>query len=166
MRGEAFQDRIPDNRCFGCGPENPAGLRIKSTWEGPRSSVCTYRPEAYHSAGPAQYLNGGIIATLIDCHSVCTAVAWLYRAEGREVGSEPTIWCVTGELSVRYLLPTPIAGEVTLRAIVLEAGAKKVRLECTLSAGDEERAVGEVLAIRVPSGWLHGTGSEPDGGRP
>lgn len=74
----AFQDQIPDNNCYGCGPGNREGLRIKSFWDG-EAAVCTYRPEHHHSAGPPQFLNGGIIATLIDCHSVCTAIANAYR---------------------------------------------------------------------------------------
>ena len=154
MSPEAFQDRIPDNRCFGCGPDNADGLRIKSYWDGPDSSVCTYRPEAYHSAGPDHFLNGGIIATLIDCHCVCTAVAWYYREENREIGSLPKVWCVTGELSVRYLSPTPIPDDVTLKAEVLESGEKKLRLACTLSSSGELRAESEVVAIRVPPDWL------------
>jgi hypothetical protein len=58
----AFQDLIPDNLCYGCGPHNQGGLRIKSYWEGDES-ICVYRPERHHSAGPPQFLNGGIIAT-------------------------------------------------------------------------------------------------------
>ena len=107
MSSTAFQDLIPDNGCYGCGPANPHGLRIKSVWEG-EEAVCVYRPEPHQSAGPPQFLNGGIIATLIDCHSVCTAIAHAYRAEGRPIGSAPHIWCVTANLNVTYLRPTPL----------------------------------------------------------
>ena len=88
----AFQDLIEDNFCFGCGPINEQGLQIKSYWDGPGVSICTYLPEPFQTAGPRGILNGGIIATLIDCHCVCTAIAYAYEREGREVGSVPEIW--------------------------------------------------------------------------
>jgi acyl-coenzyme A thioesterase PaaI-like protein len=152
MEPIAFQDLIPDNRCYGCGPHNPRGLKIKSYWEGD-GSICIYQPERHHSAGPPQFLNGGIIATLIDCHSVCTAIANAYRMENRQIGSDPSIWCVTANLNVTYLRPTPLDRPVTLRARVTEAGPKKTLLQCRLYSDSAECARGEVLAVRVPNSW-------------
>lgn len=148
----AFQDQIPDNLCYGCGPHNHGGLRIKSFWAG-EESVCTYQPERHHSAGPPQFLNGGIIATLIDCHSVCIAIANAYRMENRPIGSAPHIWCVTANLNVTYLRPTPLEMPVTLRARIAESGIKKTLLECRLYSNSEECARGDVLAVRVPNTW-------------
>jgi acyl-coenzyme A thioesterase PaaI-like protein len=152
MASIAFQDQIPGNGCYGCGPSNRDGLRIKSYWEG-EESICIHRPEPHHSAGPPQFLNGGIIATLIDCHSVCTAIANAYRSENRPIGSAPHIWCVTANLNVTYLRPTPLDAPVTLRARVAEAGPKKTVVRCRLYSGSEECARGEVLAVRVPGSW-------------
>ena len=149
---EAFQDLIPNNLCFGCGPQNAHGLRIKSFWSGDEA-VCTYHPESYHMAGPPQYLNGGIIATLIDCHCICTAIAHLYKTEGRTVGCEPNIWCATGKLEVRYLRPTPIDSPVDLRARIVEASPRKVVLHCTLSSCGQPTAEAEVVAVRVSDAW-------------
>jgi acyl-coenzyme A thioesterase PaaI-like protein len=98
-------------------------------------------------------LNGGIIATLIDCHSVCTAIASAYRAENRPIGSDPHIWCVTANLNVTYLRPTPLDLPVTLRARVAEAGPKKTLVQCALYSNADECARGEVLAVRVPNSW-------------
>ena len=80
---------------------NAYGLRIKSYWSGDEA-VCTWDPKPYHTAGPKHVLNGGIIATVIDCHCICTAIAAAYRAEGREIGTEPMIWYATGSLQVTY----------------------------------------------------------------
>ena len=115
----AFQKLMPGNGCFGCGPENPDGLRIESFWKSvapDAEAVCTYVPHPHQSAGPPQWLNGGIVSVLIDCHSVCTAVADAYRREGRAMGEEPLIWYVTGRLSIDYLRPTPIDRPVDLTA--------------------------------------------------
>jgi acyl-coenzyme A thioesterase PaaI-like protein len=152
MSAVAFQDLIPDNLCFGCGPHNHGGLRIKSYWEGDES-ICTYRPERHHSAGPPQFLNGGIIATIIDCHSVCTAIANAYRMENRPIGSTPSIWCVTASLNVSFLHPVPLDRAVTLRARVTQAGPKKTLLQCSLYSNFDECARAEVVAVRVPNGW-------------
>jgi len=148
----AFQDLIPDNGCFGCGPHNPRGLQIKSYWKG-AESICVYQPASHQSAGPPQFLNGGIIATLIDCHSVCTAIAHAYRVESRPIGSDPSIWCVTAHLNVTYLRPTSLATPGTLRARVAEAGAKKTLVRCRLYSASDECARGEVVAVRVPNSW-------------
>ncbi|NUM53399.1 MAG: PaaI family thioesterase [Candidatus Hydrogenedentes bacterium] len=143
---------MPDNYCYGCGANNPHGLQIKSHWDG-NESVCTFMPSPHHSAGPRQYLNGGIIATLIDCHCICTAVANAYRNEGRDVGEPPEIWYVTGGLNVSYLKPTPIDKPVMLRARIVDEKPKKTVLHCTLSSDGADCARGEVVAVRVPSEW-------------
>ena len=152
----AFQDLIPGNNCFGCGPDNNQGLRIKSHWTGEDVAECRFTPSAHHSAGPRHTLNGGIIATLIDCHSVCTAIAKAYRMAGRPIGTGDPIWFATGALSVSYRRPAPLGAEVLLKAAVTAATEKKITVTCTVSAVGEVCATGEVVAVRVPSGWFEG----------
>ena len=147
MPDPSFQSLIPDNFCFGCGPANPDGLHIESYWSGPDESVSTYHPKPHQAAGPKGVVNGGIIATLIDCHCVCTAIAWAYRAESREIGSQPLIWYATGSLNVKYLRPAPIDRPLRLRARIEEAGAKRTVLSCRLSSQGEACAQGEVIAV-------------------
>jgi acyl-coenzyme A thioesterase PaaI-like protein len=147
-----FQDQIPDNLCYGCGPGNEHGLRIKSYWEG-AESVSTFVPQPFHAAGPAQFLNGGVTATIVDCHCVCTAVADHYRREDRAIGTMPLIWCVTASLKIEYFRPVLINKPVTLRARIINTDGKKTKLSCSVLSGNQECASGEVLAIRVPPGW-------------
>lgn len=151
----SIQEHIPDNHCFGCGTLNPDGLHIHSHWQGDET-VCVWTPLPQHMAGPTHILNGGIIATIIDCHSVCTAIAEAYRREGRDVGEGPQLWYATGRLEVRYLRPTDLAAPVTLRARIVEAGQRKTVLGCTLTSENELRAEAEVVAVRVPPAWRHG----------
>ena len=70
----AFQDLMHDNFCWGCGADNPDGLQIKTVWDGD-TSLTRWTPQPQFAAGPRHILNGGIIATLLDCHGVCTAIA-------------------------------------------------------------------------------------------
>ena len=155
MQAEAFQDLIPDNRCFGCGPRNEHGLRIKSYWDG-EESVCTFQPEPFHTAGPPQFLNGGITATIVDCHCVCTAIAYTYRAENRPIGSEPHIWCVTASLHVRYLKPIYLEDPVHLRARIIDSDGRRTKVACSVFSRGSEAAKGEVVAVRVPPEWRSG----------
>lgn len=152
MKAEYFQDHIPHNHCYGCGPANAQGLKLKSCWQGD-TSVAVFTPQSWHAAGPGQFLNGGIIATIIDCHCICTAIADCYRREQRAIGSEPNVWCVTASLKVDYLKPVPIDRPVTLQASITEISGKKAKLVCGLFSGEQECAKGQVLAIRVDPGW-------------
>ncbi len=149
---EAIQDLIPHNRCWGCGTLNPRGLHLKSYVEG-EEAVARFQPSPDFMAGPVHVLNGGIIATVIDCHAICTAIAQAYRLAGRPLGSEPLIWCVTASLKVDYLAPTPIAGPVELRARVRESKGRKHTVTCTLGVGGAVTARAEALAIEVPPEW-------------
>jgi acyl-coenzyme A thioesterase PaaI-like protein len=149
---QAIQDFIPHNHCYGCGPENPEGMQIKSYWDG-TVSLCTYAPRPEQCAGPTQYLYGGTIASLIDCHCVCTSIANYYQRDGFGIGEGPEIWCVTGGLEVRYLKPTPIEQPVELCATISECTDKKTILDCTLSSGGEVTAGGRVIAVRVAPEW-------------
>lgn len=148
----AIQDQLQHNHCYGCGAENDKGLQIKSHWHGDES-VCRYMPRPEQCAGPLQYVYGGTIASIIDCHCNCTAMSNYYRLEGRAVGAAPEIWCVTGRLTVSYLAPTPIDQEIVLRATIEECGERKTVVKCRAYSGDTQTAEGEVISIRVPDSW-------------
>jgi acyl-coenzyme A thioesterase PaaI-like protein len=141
----AIQDFYPDD----CGRHNPKGLHIRTIWDG-KEGVFRFKPKPYHTAFPG-VTYGGLIASLIDCHSIGTAVAAAYDAEGRKPGTEPEITYVTGNLNVTFLKPTPIEIELELRARIKELQARKAIVLCSLFADGEECAKGEVLAVRVAS---------------
>jgi acyl-coenzyme A thioesterase PaaI-like protein len=144
----AFQDQGSVRHCHGCGAENEKGLRLKSYWDG-NEAVATWRAELHHCGGTTENLNGGIIASLIDCHSLNLAIAHAYRVERRPIGSAPRIGYVTANLNVSYLKPTPLGESIELRARMTKVEGRKAWVSCTLSAGGEVRATGEVLGVRV-----------------
>jgi acyl-coenzyme A thioesterase PaaI-like protein len=149
----AIQDAIPGNHCWGCGTLNPQGLHVKSYADGD-GTVCRFQPASHHAAGPPHVLNGGILAAVIDCHSICTAFADAYRAAGRGLGSAPLLWNVTASLRIDYLAPTPITDLVELRARVVEVTGRKRLIACTAASGGVERARAEVVAVQVDPSWL------------
>lgn len=156
QQGKAFQDQIPNNHCFGCGPENASGLQIKSHWVGENKSACTFIPSAHHCAGPTQFLNGGIISTVIDCHCICTAIAKGYQLQGREIGSGEAVWYATGKLEVDYLKPVPIDKDVELVAIVEEINGNKMTVNCELFSDGVLCCTAKVVAVQVPNSWFSG----------
>lgn len=161
VRPDAFQDRLPDNHCFGCGQNNPNGLRIKSRWSGDKLSVARFTPKPYHCAGPTHFVNGGILATVIDCHCICTAAAAAYRDRGREIGSNPDIYYATAKLEVEYLRPTPINAELELRAQIEERADQTYVLSCALIAHGKTRVSARVEAVEVPESWMLGDRTSP-----
>jgi acyl-coenzyme A thioesterase PaaI-like protein len=151
MKQKPIQDYYPDEVavCYGCGRNNPRGLHIETRLEG-EDGVCRFTPASHHTAFPG-FVYGGLVASLIDCHSMGTAIAATYRAEGRAPGTEPEITYVTGSLNVRYLRPTPTGVELLLRSRVTEMNEKKATIRTSVYADDMECATGEVVAVRVPS---------------
>jgi acyl-coenzyme A thioesterase PaaI-like protein len=150
MTKKAFQDYYPDDlsHCYGCGRLNEYGMKIKSYWDG-EESVCIHQPKSYYTAIPG-YAYGGLIASLIDCHSTGTAAAAKYRSENREMDTLPPIRFLTASLHVDYLLPTPLDGLIEIRGRVKEIKGRKVVVESWLIAGGQICARGEVVAIQLP----------------
>ncbi|MGD8243286.1 MAG: PaaI family thioesterase [Desulfobacterales bacterium] len=154
MISDAFQDFYPEDvsHCYGCGRLNEHGLQIKSRWEGDES-VCIYTPQPYHTAIPG-YVYGGLIASLIDCHSTGTASAAAYRQDGREMGTEPVPRFLTASLHVDYRKPTPLGVPLEVRATVKEIKGRKVVVASRLLAEGQECATGEVVAVQVPENLM------------
>jgi acyl-coenzyme A thioesterase PaaI-like protein len=143
------------NFCWGCGAENPAGLHLKSYWDG-QVAVAQWTPSEDYAAGPQHFVNGGIIATLLDCHGVCTAIAHAYQREERSVGTEPDLWYATVSMSVEYLRPVAINSAIELSAHVTAHEDRLATVDCVLSSDEKDRARASVRAIRVPDRWRHG----------
>ncbi|MFY0688364.1 MAG: PaaI family thioesterase [Cyclobacteriaceae bacterium] len=142
-----FQDHMPENVCFGCGAQHDEGLQIKSFWEG-NTAICRWVPaEKYH--GWSNLLNGGIMATLIDCHCMGTAMADAYRRENRSLDSTPIYRYATGTLNVKYIKPTSTRHEVELHAEIVEVKERKTVLKCAFYSQGKLTAEAEVVGLRV-----------------
>jgi acyl-coenzyme A thioesterase PaaI-like protein len=150
MANDYFQDHMPGNVCFGCGSENPEGLQIKSYWDGDEGVCVWHSLPRYH--GWENVINGGVLATLVDCHCMGTALAAAYRAEGRAMGTDPVYRYATGTITVRYLKPTRNDRPIELRARVVETKGRKTRLTCQVLSDGEPTAEAEVIGFRVLEG--------------
>lgn len=146
----AVQDHYPDDvaHCYGCGRLNAGGIQLKSREEG-GETVARYMPRPEHTSVPG-FVYGGLIASLIDCHSMATAAIAAIRRDGRNVGDGPAPRFVTGALNVQFLKPTPIGVELEVRGRVKEEGERKCVVEATITAHGVVTARGEVVAVRMP----------------
>jgi acyl-coenzyme A thioesterase PaaI-like protein len=152
MEEKPFQDYYPDEyaHCFGCGRLNKDGLHLKSYWDG-EESVCRYTPPSYFTGGVPHNLYGGMIASLMDCHSAATAAATKQREEGLSPEGKPLSRYVTASLKVDFLKPTPMNTELELRAVIKEMKEKKTVVSVTLTAAELVCARGEVVLVQLPA---------------
>ena len=150
MSDQSFQDYYPDHmaHCYGCGHLNEHGHQIKSYWDG-EESVSHFQPEPHHISIPG-YVYGGLLASLIDCHGTGTAAAAGYRAESREMDSEPPLRYLTASLHVDYLKPTPLGPLLEIRGRVKEVKGRKVVIEEWIVVNGEVTVRGELVAVQVP----------------
>ncbi len=139
------------SHCYGCGTNNKDGHQLKTYWEG-NKTISKFTPKPYHTALPG-FVYGGLLASLIDCHSTGTGSAALYKALPDSDKSENYPRCVTAQLKVDYLSPTPIACVLTLIGTVKELKGRKVVVSVELIAKGKVTATGEVVVVQVPDDW-------------
>ncbi|HET7536341.1 MAG TPA: PaaI family thioesterase [Candidatus Didemnitutus sp.] len=143
----SLQERYsPRSACFGCGPANTKGLRIRSFVRG-SDVIANWLPEKHHEAFPG-VLNGGIIGSLLDCHCNWTA-AWHLMQQG---GLEKPPCTVTADYAIKLLRPTPTDGPVELVARVVESGPDRATIEGILSAAGKPRATCRGTFVAVQPG--------------
>ena len=144
---QSLQERFaPENACFGCGPANEKGLRIRSFPE-EGAVVAEWTPERHHQAFEG-ILNGGICGALLDCHSNWTA-AWFLMNQS---GDEAPPCTVTADFHVKLKRPTPMDGKVTLVARVVESSEDRAVVEATLEAGGRVTATCRGTFVAVKEG--------------
>src|SRR6266550_1525807 len=130
MNNESLQEKFaPNNSCWGCGPANAEGLRIRS-FPQDGEVIAEWKPESRYEAFPG-VLNGGIIGTLLDCH--CNWAAAFYLME--KAGADRTPCTVTADYAIKLLRPTPTNASVFLSAKVVDSTDDRATVEGTLTGG-------------------------------
>ena len=99
------------NRCFGCGPANEAGLRLEFLLADDGSVVSVpVVPRTFD--GHPSYLHGGIIATLLD-----EAMSKAVRARGKT--------SMTRKIEIDYLRPVPSGTPIRIEGRVVRNEPRK-----------------------------------------
>lgn len=144
----AVQDTYPEDfaHCFGCGRYNEHGHQIKTFAAGDTTTTRHIPPP--HYTGAADFAYGGIIASLIDCHSAGSAAIFWMQSRGIGLGDAPAPRFVTARLEVDYLAPTPL-GLLALVGTAEEVGERKVVVQTDLIAGGTTTAKGRAILVKV-----------------
>jgi acyl-coenzyme A thioesterase PaaI-like protein len=94
----------PVNHCFGCSPVNPVGLRLQFVIDASASGGVTATAPVQLTRlyeGPAGYIHGGVIATLVD--------------EAMSKLNKPLkVSAMTRRLEIEYFRPSPVDVLLTL----------------------------------------------------
>ena len=126
--GHQVKHRIYGNKCFGCGPDNAGGLKLKFHFnEQSTRFVCKFRLQRRFE-GPPSHAHGGIIATILD------------EAMGK-VSKLRSIIAVTGTMQVNYIKPVPLS-----KWLLTEGWEVGVNGREHFRAAEIRNADGEVLA--------------------
>lgn len=132
----------PTVQCFGCGPANTRGLRLRSfpDTEGADTGavVARFTPWPEHDNGLG-FLNGGIICTVLDCHSAAAVLLEAHR-RGYTGPTDAALPYVTAGLEVRYLRPAPLDDDVDLRAWLTSVDEGQITAEVELMWQGKVRA--------------------------
>jgi uncharacterized protein (TIGR00369 family) len=137
------------NRCFGCGQANPAGLRLEFLLA-EDSSVVSFPTVPDSFEGPPGFLHGGIIATLLD-----EAMSKAVRARG--------LTTMTRQMEIDYLRPVPSGTPIRIEGRVVRSEGRKHWTEARiLNAKAVELATGKGLFVEVRANRMKATGRPED----
>lgn len=147
MNGKSVQDQYaPNSICFGCGPANENGLKIKS-YRINNGLEMEFEPEEKHQAFPG-VINGGIIGSLIDCHGNWTAAIAIM--EKNEL--ESPLCTVTAQYEVKLKRPTPLGHTLKLKSRILGVQEDRAEIVIELKADGKTCATGRGLFVAVKEG--------------
>jgi acyl-coenzyme A thioesterase PaaI-like protein len=130
---------FPDLTCFGCGPANTEGFHLRSYRHGDLT-VAMFTPRPEHDNGFG-FLNGGIMATVLDCHSAAV-VMWEAHHRGWKAEGGAPIPFVTAGIDVRFLRPTPLGPELELRARPADISESEIIVDAEIVFDGKPRATG------------------------
>ncbi|MBT86044.1 MAG: thioesterase [Euryarchaeota archaeon] len=140
------EEYAPSSICFGCGPSNEKGLKIRSFRNG-EGLTMEFDPEEHHQAFPGM-VNGGIIGSLLDCHGNWTAAIALMDQGDY---TEPPC-TVTASYSVSLRRPTPNNEKLKIDSEVIELLPDRARIRMSLTCDGKVCATGEGLFVAVTEG--------------
>jgi uncharacterized protein (TIGR00369 family) len=129
--------RLQKNYCFGCGMNNPEGMRLKFKYdEAGGRFVCRFRLGKRYT-GPPGHAHGGIIATILD------------EAMGK-VNKLRHVIALTSSITIDYLKPVPLNQSLRVESHEIRVdGRSHTNAAEILNQKDEVLARGRGLFIAI-----------------
>ncbi|WP_443071047.1 PaaI family thioesterase [Streptomyces sp. NBC_01476] len=100
------------DQCFGCGEEQPYGLRLAARAGEGVSVTAEFTVRPAHQGAPG-LAHGGVLATALD--ETLGSLSWLLR-----------VIAVTGRLESDFLLPVPVGATLHLSARCTAVAGRKI----------------------------------------
>jgi len=147
-QGIAIQDTYPFDacHCYGCGRLNEEGFQIKTFLDGD-TPLTVFEPWPQHTAFEG-VVYGGLIASVMDCHSAGSAAIFTMVEAGNLIGSRPSPRFVTAHLEVDFLAPTRLS-RLEMVGRLVELTERKVIVESDLIVDGRITAKGSGVLVRV-----------------
>jgi len=133
--GEKIEQQMT-TRCFGCGPDNPIGLRLRFYPEG-ESVVCDFNLSDSYAGYPG-FMHGGVIFSVLD-----EAMGWAvyYLCSG--------ILAITAKAGVRFLRPVPTGEDLRVTAEVVSRTKKLVTAKAAICRSNGARLADSTATMVV-----------------
>ena len=124
-----------NNRCFGCGADNPIGLHLRPEKRDGEWVARIVVPENFQ--GWANVAHGGFLCTVMD-----EVMSWSVRGE--------SVRAVTGRLRARFHQPVPVGSEITVRGRVVRRRRQLMDAQASIELPDGSCAAdGEATFVVV-----------------
>ena len=107
--------------CFGCGKDNPCGLKLKFKWDG-KQVRAQFTPTKFHQ-GWVGIIHGGVITTILD-----EAKGYAAYYEG--------VKCVTSSMQTRFKRPLSIDEPIIVTASLTRNARRYVETEAKITLMD------------------------------
>ena len=141
LKRRMFDIDVPDgtevvhfDECFVSGPFNPMGIAIRVRREGDEAVARVRLGPAFEGAPGRSH--GGIVAAVFD--DVLGYVLTLLQEPG-----------FTGELTVRYLAPTPVEQPLEFRARLVDRDGRKLYMEAVATADGQTVATAHATFVTI-----------------
>jgi acyl-coenzyme A thioesterase PaaI-like protein len=127
----------PELTCFGCGHANSEGFHLRS-YRDHELTIAIFTPRPEHDNGFG-FLNGGIITTVLDCHTAAV-VMWEADQHGWKAENGAPVPFITASLDVKFLRPTPLGPTLILNAEPEKISESEIIVNAELVFDEKQRA--------------------------
>jgi len=109
------------SQCFGCGQDNPIGLKLSFQWDGQKAWT-EFTPTELHQGWPGM-LHGGIIICLLD-----EAMGYASLFEG--------VHCVTARIQVNLKRLTPVNETLLITSSIIKKTRRLIETQAKITLAD------------------------------
>ncbi len=117
-----------DNICFGCGQENPQGLRLKLRFDDDTKTAYGEYTATELQEGPPNIIHAGIVAAILD-ETMITVNKYMDSV------------AMTSELTIRYLQPAFINENLYIRGWYVKKSKRVIE-----NRAEIENEMGKIVA--------------------